>query len=395
MVKQYVWMVGGRERYFKMQYYPSNNWERRAPSDLGMNPDRLNSAVGFAQDNESEIPQDLSDHEEIHAIRTRQDSERTYGDEMHYAKVIGPLPRRRGDPAGLVIKDGYIVAEWGDTHRVDMANSISKSFISSVAGLAFDEGIIKDVHNELRTVILDGGFESPQNRKITWENLLQQTSEWEGALFGKPDAIDRRNGRDRKLYSSGNFWEYNNVRVNRLSLSLLRVLERSLPRYLEEKMMDPIDSSSTMKWHGYKNSDVLVDDLTDGNMIKSVACGGHWGGGVWINTRDLARYGLLYCRNGDWDGESILSDEWIEKSTAPCDENKSYGYLWWLNTDKELWQDLPSDSYAAIGRGSNVVWVYPEEDLVVVCRWLKSDSSGLDRFPNQNRLFNRILNSVY
>src|SRR5438132_13103220 len=95
----------------------------------------------------------------------------------------------------------------------------------------------------------DGGFDPPHNDAITWHQLLQQTSEWGGLLWDKPDQIDRNRavggrpstapkGSHRDLLTPGEFWEYNDVRVNRLSLALLRVWRRPLPEVFRELVMD-------------------------------------------------------------------------------------------------------------------------------------------------------------
>ena len=83
-----------------------------------------------------------------------------------------------------------IVAEWGDTARVDMTFSVAKSYLSMLAGLAVDRGLIRDLDEPVHDHGLDDGFDSAQNRSITWRHLLQQTSEWQGTLWGKPDSID-------------------------------------------------------------------------------------------------------------------------------------------------------------------------------------------------------------
>jgi CubicO group peptidase (beta-lactamase class C family) len=119
---------------------------------------------------------------------------------------------------------------------------------------------------------LDDHFTSAQNRDITWLHLLQQTSEWEGALFSKPDLIDRnrqlgaepdnsRKGQHRELGAPGSHWEYNDVRVNRLSLSLLHLFRRPLADVLRERIMDPIGASNDWSWNAYRNAVVTIDGV--------------------------------------------------------------------------------------------------------------------------------------
>lgn len=360
-----------------MTYFPPtsapDDWERRDPEDVGMDPDALDDAVEYVIEHESDIPQDFDGHEDL------------------LGEVIGPLPERRGDPNGLVIKDGYVVAEWGDTHAVDLAFSVTKSFLSTAAGVAYDRGLLDPEDPVAETV--DGGFDSPHNEDITWEMFLQGTSEWEGELWGKPDVADRREGKDRDLREPGTFWEYNDVRVNRLALSLLRLLEEPLPSVVREEVMNPIGASESWDWHGYDNSWVEID----GEEIQSVSGGGHWGGGLWIHSWDLARWAYLYLREGEWDGEQILSREWLSRATEPCDIKPEYGYLLWLNTNRKLWPDGPESSFAALGHGFNVAWVDPADDLVVVARWYAGVQDLLpaeEKRRRQNEFVKRFSNAV-
>ncbi|HVH82056.1 MAG TPA: serine hydrolase, partial [Stellaceae bacterium] len=226
---------------------------------------------------------------------------RQFEEDPPWNTVLGPV-RARGGPNGLILKGGQIVAEWGNTRQIDQTFSVAKSYLSILAGLAFDRGMIRDVHEPVGRTVDDGGFEAPHNSKITWHHLLQQTSEWEGTLFDKPDLIDRnrsvrgsamsggpKKGTHRDLQEPGAFWEYNDVRVNRLSLALLRLWKRPLPEVFRELVMDPIGASRDWEWRGYSNSMVMVE----GRAVESVAGGSHWGGGVFIHARDQARIGLL------------------------------------------------------------------------------------------------------
>jgi CubicO group peptidase (beta-lactamase class C family) len=202
------------------------------------------------------------------------------------------------------------------------------------------------------------------------------------------DAI-RGRGRGECLEGNcpGNHWEYNDVRINRLSLALLRVFGRPLPDVLREAVMEPIGASDTWSWHGYETSTVLVD----GEPVESVSGGGHWGGGLWLSTRDLARVGLLLANGGAWDGEQVVPGAWIERMTTPCEVQPTYGYLTWLDTERELWPDARASSFAALGFGSNVVWVAPEQGLVAVLRWLRMADDGR---PHQNAVLGRLAGAV-
>jgi CubicO group peptidase (beta-lactamase class C family) len=217
-------------------YYPGSgsrdNWERRKPEQVGMGAAAFEEAISFAK-------RQIEPKSVAEVIAARQ------GQESH-PEIIG-LTKERGGQNGLVLRQGYIVAEWGETDRVDMIFSATKSFLSAIAGLAFDRGLIQDIHGPVKMDVNDGAFDSPHNAKITWEQFLQQTSEWEGSLWAKPHTIDEP--RSHTLQEPGTFWCYNDVRVNRLSLSLLRVWKKPLPQVLKEELMDPIGASNAWQWH--------------------------------------------------------------------------------------------------------------------------------------------------
>ena len=344
-------------------YYPDagDRWESRAPAAMGMDPDRLTAAVEFARQHEIGWLRDL-----------RAQIEKDVVSEP-YPELLGET-KERGGPSGMIVRRGYIVAQWGDVDRVEMSFSLTKSYLSTIAGLAFDRGLIKSVNDPVWKYVSDGGFDSPHNTKITWRMLLNQTSEWQGVIWGKPDVADRRRGYSRALEEPGSFWEYNDVRVNRLALALLRIWGKPLPQVLRDEVMDPIGASQSWVWHGYSNSYVKLNGLP----VQSVSGGGHWGGGLWASTRDHARFGYLYLRNGRWKHRQIVSDRWVRMATAPADVAPQYGFLFWLNTASRVLPSAPESSFFALGSGGNMIWVDPDHELVVVVRWL--DFTQLDAF---------------
>ena len=343
-------------------YFPGDQWERRTPAAEGFDPAALDEAIRYAQQNEAPWERDVF-----------KQIQKDVANEP-YPAILGET-KERGGPAGMIVRHGYLVAQWGDVDRVDMSFSLAKSYLSTVAGLAVDAGLIADVNDRVADYVQDGGFDDRHNRKITWHMLLNQTSEWEGTLWDKPDVADRRKGYDRRLQAPGTFWEYNDVRVNRLALSLLRVFQRPLPEVLKEKVMDPIGASGTWVWHGYRNSYVEIG----GRRVQSVSGGSHWGGGFWASTRDHARFGYLLLRRGEWNGRRILSERWVDMAIQPTDIAPHYGYLWWLSRNRRgIFPGAPESSFFALGSGGNMIWVAPEYDLVVVTRWL--DIPKLDGF---------------
>jgi len=347
-------------------------WPRIAPTDAGFDPAMLDEAVRFAGAHETPWPRDLRTHLEAGHFEQPPQNE-----------LLGPI-RPRGAPNGLILRHGLMAASWGDTRQVDFTFSVAKSYLSLLAGIAVAEHLIAELDEPVAATVDDGGFEGPHNGAVTWRHLLQQTSEWEGTLFGKSDVVDHnrslalegrgRKGDARLLRPPGMFWEYNDVRVNRLSLALLRRFRQPLPEVFAERIMRPVGASDDWRWHGYRTSMVEIEQL----MVESVSGGSHWGGGVETHAEDQARIGLLMLRRGAWNGERILPESWIAESLKPCPLNLNYGLMWWLNTGGGRWPSAPHGSFAAVGAGGNVIWVDPEHDVVSVLRWI--DPASLDSF---------------
>jgi CubicO group peptidase (beta-lactamase class C family) len=315
-----------------------------------------------------------------------------------YGFAIGPFVER-GEPTGLIIYKGYIIAEWGEPQRCDMTHSVTKSFVSTVVGLAIENGLIRNVNDTVAPYMppielynqplmrpaddlgkpeLLTPFETPHNRTITWDNLLRQTSDWEGTLWGKPDWADRPDADastwlTRKRNKAGDVFEYNDVRVNVLALAATSVWRKPLPQVMKEYIMDNIGASNTWRWTGYRNSWIVLD----GQPVQSVSGGGHWGGGLFINAYDMARFGLFTLNKGNWNGKQLLSEQWFNQATTPTGHGSNFGYInYALNTDQKALPSAPLSSYYHLGNGVNMVYVDPEHDLVIVARWI--DNKALD-----------------
>lgn len=362
-------LIAFTDLYAQQYYFPdlNANWEQRAAKSFKINDASLQEAVAFAEANEYSGSRDLR-------IAILKGFEKE-----PFHKILGPT-KKRGGPAGMILKNGYVIAQWGDTKRVDMTFSVTKSFLSTMAGLAEDEGLITDTKDAVGHYIWDGTFDGAHNSKITWEHLLQQNSAWSGELWGGKDWADRPPSKggidDWKLATPkepGTVMEYNDVRVNVLAYSLTHVWRKPMPLVLKEKIMDKIGASSTWRWFGYDDAWTVIDGL----KMKSVTGGGHSGAGIFISTEDMARFGLLFLNNGTWKNEQLISDAWIQKATTPSKPNVNYGYMWWLNKKGDRhWEGLSENIYYAAGFGGNFIVIDKENDVVVVTRWLEPSKIG-------------------
>ena len=351
------------------RYFPPSHgaWEKKEPKEFKINSKKLESAIDFAMENEYSGSRDLR----IAILKG-------FAHEP-YHKILGPT-KKRGGPAGLILKNGYQIASWGDIKRVDMTFSVTKSYLSTVAGLAVDQNLISS-KEKVSTTVWETTFDGSHNQQITWEHLLNQSSDWSGTLWGGHDWADRppKEGsiddwKNRDFYTPGTSFEYNDVRVNLLAYSLLQVWRKPLPQVLKEHIMDPIGASTTWRWFGYDNS---WTDL-DGHHVQSVSGGGHSGGGIFINALDHARFGLLFLNKGAWNGKQLISQDWIEKATVSSPAQVNYGYMWWLNKKgtSRFWEGVPENVFYAAGFGGNFIVIVPDEELVIVTRWLEPSQIG-------------------
>ena len=351
-------------------YFPERNakWTMVNTKKFSYDSQALDKAITFAKENEYSGSKDLR-------IAILKGFERE-----PFHEILGPT-KKRGGPAGMILKNGYLVTSWGDTQRVDMTFSVTKSFLSTMAGLAYDKGLIGSTDDKVGQYVWDGTFDGAHNSKISWEHLLQQNSDWSGELWGIKDWADRpprEGGLDdwkyRKLREPGTVMEYNDVRVNVLAYSLTHLWRNPMPKVLKENLMDPIAASTTWRWFGYDHAWMTVDGL----KMKSVTGGGHSGAGIFISTEDMARFGLLFQNDGVWNGKRMISAEWIDKATTPSTPNVNYGYMWWLNKKEgnRYWEGVPEHVFYAAGFGGNFIVVDQEKDLVIVTRWLEPSKIG-------------------
>src|SRR5436309_11478338 len=346
-------LAGQTAQSKRTTYFPTaGTWQHKAPAEVGMDAGKLREAVAWAGAHGSKW-----DFE--------KDQVRAFG------KVLGALPAQRAATNGIILRHGYIVAEFGDTKTNDPVYSAAKSFLSTTASIAFAKGLIRSVDDRVAGYIHDGGYDSPHNARITWKNHLQQESEWEGELWGKNanfiglEEFGNGQRKPREIHDPGTYYEYNDVRINRLALSLARVFGKGLREVLKENIMDKIGASNEWKWQGYGPKSTVE---IHGKPVESVSGGTRWGGGLWINSQDLARFGLLILDQGNWEGKQLVSDKWLKEATTPSAHGPDYGYLWWLNTKQKQWPNGPASSFAAIGNGGNTIWIDPEHDIVLVWR---------------------------
>src|SRR5580704_11680388 len=173
-------------------YYPGRfDWQHKKPEEVGMNAALVNEAVQAAIAADTPGPHDMTLF-----------LKNSFGKEP-FDTLVGPV-KDRGPASGVITRHGYIVAEWGDPKRADITNSVTKTFLTTVVGLAWQRGLIRDVTDYARDYMPTDVdlFDAPHNQHIRWDDLLRQTSYWQGTLWGKPDWADRPEGQKPEEWSN-------------------------------------------------------------------------------------------------------------------------------------------------------------------------------------------------
>jgi CubicO group peptidase (beta-lactamase class C family) len=294
-----------------------------------------------------------------------------------FNRLRGPV-YTRGGVSGVIWLRGEEVAAWGEPGRADLTFSVAKTYLALLAGIAHGHGLLEP--GERVSERLPGlGFDSAHNRTITWDHLLTQTSEWEGECFGMPDQVEHyrqvahdpkppggKKGEKRPLHEPGTYWEYNDVRINQLSLALLHLFRRPLPEVFMESVLGPLGGGEGFRWRGYEDAWIEID----GQRMQSVPGGSHWGAGVAIGARDQARIGQLLLDGGAHEGRQLIPAEWVQRMQEPCAIAPFYGCLTWLNREGQIFPEASRSSWFMTGAGGNYVWMDPEHEMVTVVRWI-------------------------
>jgi CubicO group peptidase (beta-lactamase class C family) len=329
-----------------------------------MDPTLLHEAVALALADEPPLPRQM----------TRWLTE-TLADEP-WPQIMGEVHDRAG-PTGVVFLGVEEVVRWGEPERADMTFSIAKSALSTVAGLAYDDGLIGDLDEPvidrvpLRALGGDLGEGEPDDPEaaaaITWRHLLTQTSDWRGTLYGLPWWADPqgRQSADDPPVGAGARFAYNDVRTNLCSLALTHLHVASNEQTLRERIIEPLGAADGFSWRGLTD---MHTTLADGRRVPVSTGGSHWGGGLWCTALTLARFGRLHLDGGISQGRRLLSARWCELMLTPTALRPAYGLMWWRNHDG-FYPGCGERGFAAHGTGEQLVWCDPERDLVAVIRW--------------------------
>lgn len=282
-------------------------------------------------------------------------------DELEKARTYA-FAEDRNTQGVVVVHDGSIVAEWyadgADRDSWAASWSVAKSFTSSLIGIAIEEGKIPGVDEPMTTWYpewADNGLD-----QVTLRDVLQMAPgiEWNEGYdlatidtsdiiklgLSEPDQLAYASSRPPSGDEPGTVFSYSSGTTMLLSGVIEQATGMSADEYAQSVLFDPIDMEKVEWWQ-----DAAGNTLT-------YCC-------VDTPSRGFARFGQLYLNGGEWGGEQIVPQTWVDESvTGSPAAPDQYGYQWWL-TDYE---GVPEDTFAAIGHDGQYIYVIPSLDLVVV-----------------------------
>ncbi|MFW9886824.1 MAG: serine hydrolase domain-containing protein [Candidatus Thorarchaeota archaeon] len=301
-------------------YWPTDDWRTSTPSEQGINSSGLEAAAQYIVDSGAQVRSMLVVHN------------------------------------GYLIFERYFTPIRYDVDNTHIIYSCTKSVTSALIGIALDKGHIDNTSQLLVDFFPDVYIDNLDSRKesITLEDILTMTSglEWDEERYDEPNDYFGMTDSDNwvqyvlnktMVADPGTTFYYNTGGSHLLSAIINRTTGMSTLDFAIEYLFEPLGITA----HPWP-----VDPQ-----------GIHFGGSALaLRPRDMAKFGYLYLNNGMWDGEQIVSSDWVATSTNEhvtiYGGTLSYGYQWWINS--------PSDYYCARGYQGQYIFVVPDEDLVVV-----------------------------
>lgn len=254
---------------------------------------------------------------------------------------------------------GYETIQFGrdTTHNIA---SITKSVTSALLGAAVDRGLIESVDVRAHTLFPEyGAFQSDGRDEITFEHLITMSSglQWNQnaypltdprndivKFYTAPDPLEYYVSRPL-VGAPGTTFAYSEASINTVGRGIERASGVDLDAFAQEFLFSPLGIN-----------DVRWLRIRDGTWVWA-------SGNLEMRPRDMAKLGQLYLDGGVWDGQQVVSAEWVAASTSPFHswpDGRGYGYAWWLG-------DLDGiPVFYGSGLGQQKIYVLPDLALVVV-----------------------------
>lgn len=233
-----------------------------------------------------------------------------------------------------------------DSASIIPSFSMAKSYTSALTGIAVHEGFltVNDPMTKYITELKGTDFD-----KITVEDLLNMQSgiayienyynPFGNVAVGYYGTNLLRHVKKLKIGSPpGGRTDYKSIDTQLLGLVVERATGKKLATYLEEKIWKPLGMEFDASWSL---------DSKKNDTEKAFCC-------INARVRDFAKFGRLYLNKGNWNGQQIIPEEWVNKT---ADANGSYAYQWWLQSGND---------YAAVGHLGQFIYLHPDEDMILI-----------------------------
>lgn len=263
-----------------------------------------------------------------------------------------------GSAAVVIVHEGTIVDEWGEVDREFKCHSIRKSFLSALYGIAVQRQTI-DPSATMGDLGIDDRKPLTEREKTATARMLLKARSgiYHDALYETPAMEAARP--ERGSHAPGTFWYYNNWDFNALGTIYEQETGTKIHQAFEDRIAEPIGMQSY--------------EASDGSYVRGEDSV-HPAYPFQMTARDMARFGLLYLRGGDWSGTQVVPEFWVKESTvsySDADAAGGYGYLWWVSVDGQHFEgvdQVPFGTYTARGAGGHTIAVVPDLNLVLVHR---------------------------
>jgi CubicO group peptidase (beta-lactamase class C family) len=280
---------------------------------------------------------------------------------------------RIGSAAVMIVDDGIVVDAWGDTTRKYQCHSIRKSLLSALIGIHVEEGHI-DLSKTLEELGIDDTEPSltATEKQATIADLIKARSGIYHAALGEANSM-KANRPERHSHTPGTFWFYNNWDFNALGTIFEKETGTRIFEEFDRRIAQPLQME-----------DFEVSDCgyLAGNDYGAPKVSIHPYYRFCMSARDLARFGLLFLREGRWHDQQIIPADWVRESTATHSEtgpDSGYGYMWWNGVQGGLLPNVrvKEHSFYASGYRGHRVIVLPYRNLVIVHR-VDTDSGNVN-----------------
>ena len=263
-----------------------------------------------------------------------------------------------GTSAMVLVVNGRVLDEWGRTRDRSDIRSIRKSILNGLVGMAVGEGKLR-LDATLAELGIDDNAPSlteAEKRATVGDLLKARSGVYHPTLYETPAMAQARPARGS--HPPGSFWYYNNWDFNALNTIYEAQAKTRFYTAFTERLAQPLQ---------------MQDWRTQDGAYFTGEASVHAAYPMHMSARDLARFGLLYLRGGQWGGKQLIPAAWIQQSLQPysdAGEDGGYGHLWWVAVDGRHLPGMrvPEGTFSAQGYGGHMVVVVPSHDLVVVHR---------------------------